>query len=100
MKEFNISDYSLFPETGNTVINSISELNGILNEIMSIMNELHSDDVFAGPISDSCYSGWKMIYSVLKSSIQDLAKATFYLNNVSSIYKMSDTNNANNIRSV
>ena len=100
MREFKINDYSLFSNTADTVTNSIGELNSILDEMQTLMDELHSDEVFKGPISDSCYSGWQTICTALKASVAELAKAALFLNTSSAIYKMSDSNNANNIGSV
>lgn len=100
MREFKINDYSLFSSTADTVTSSIGELNRILDEMQTLMNELHSDEVFKGPISDSCYSGWQTIYSALQASVNELTKAALFLNTSSTIYKMSDSSNASNIGSV
>ena len=97
MKEFKISDYSIFTTSANSVTSSINKLNSLIAEVSSLVQQLNSPDVFQGPICNSCVSGWKTIEATLKSSTMTLTKATLFLNNSFSLYQNSDNNNASNI---
>lgn len=100
MKNYNINDYSIFTAAANTTTGRVQMLNNIFNSINNEITKLNSEEVFMGPISDSVMSGWSTINPSLFKSINDLGKVITYVNSAVSIYKVTDTKNANEIGGV
>lgn len=100
MSDFEVKDYSLFVLNGEYAKLISSNLSNNFDDVKKEVEQLCSDDVFAGPIADSVTSGWQKVMPSVESSLKKLKSVYPISFTMMSNYKNADTKNSNSIGSV
>lgn len=100
MRDFSIENYNSFIEGGNKVTSNVQLLGEHLSSSKKCVEELCSEDVFAGPIANDFAQKFNIIETTLSKSVGELQKAELYLNRTNFNYQASDKTNASEIGGV
>jgi len=97
MSEYSVSDYSIFTDG----VNSISEVNEKLSQVKTNTTtnkqDLSSEEVFMGPVCDSCLEGFDGLFTKLDLTNENYAKFEKYLKDIATNYKESDKESASTV---
>ena len=95
MEDYSVSEYGIFDSAVTSTNNLRSNIDSDVIDIRSCRNKLGDNNVFMGPICDSCINGFDKINGLFTTLNESLATLSSYLIDTAVAYQNGDSKAAN-----